>query len=70
MDMNKAIEIFGIHRTKDDVENIVAALKLFTALNTPEENVKLEAGEYVLAHWKTFQGETARRRNMQAKGVA
>lgn len=68
MDMNKAINIFGIHRTKDEIENTVAALKLFTSLNTPEENEKLEAGEYVLENWRTFQSETARRRN--TKGVA
>lgn len=68
MDMNKAIDVFGINRTKEEVENLVAALKLFRSLNTPEENEKLAAGEYVLEHWKTFQSETARRRN--TKGVA
>jgi hypothetical protein len=69
MDMETAIAILGINRTRDnDLRPMVNALELFSVLNTPEEVEKLDAAKYVLRRWKTYQAECNIRRNM--RGIA
>jgi hypothetical protein len=56
MNMERAVEILGINRTQDgDLRPMVVALKVFSALNTPEENERLEAAQYVLRRWTAYQ---------------
>lgn len=69
MDMETAIAILGINRTRDnDLRPMVKALELFSVLNTPEEVERLEAAKYVLRRWKTYQAECNLRRDM--RGIA
>lgn len=56
MDMNTAISILGINRTKDmDLRPMVKALSMMSAMNTPEENRRLEAAKFVLRRWSAYQ---------------
>ncbi len=69
MDMETAIAILGINRTRDnDLRPMVKALELFSSLNTPAEVERLEAAKYVLRRWKAYQGECNLRRGM--RGIA
>lgn len=66
MDMDTAISILGISRTRDnDLRPMVKALELFSVLNTPDEVRRLEAAKYVLRRWKTYQAECNLRRDMR-----
>lgn len=67
MDMETAISILGINRTRDnDLRPMVKALELFSVLNTPEEVKRLEAAKYVLCRWKTYQAECNLRRDIRS----
>ena len=67
MDMDTAISILGINRTRDnDLQPMVKALELFSVLNTPEEVRSLQAAKYVLRRWKTYQAECNLRRDMRS----
>jgi hypothetical protein len=67
MDMNTAIKVLGINRTRDnDLRPMVKALELFSVLNTPDEVERLEAAKYVLRRWKTYQAECNIRRDMRS----
>lgn len=72
MNMERAVDILGINRTKDsDLVPMVQALKLFSRLNTPVENERLEAGEFVLRRWAEYQAEcNTRRSKIQGLEVA
>lgn len=72
MDINRALEILGPHLTKEQVENLTAALTLFKGINTPFENEKLSAAEYALKHWKDFayQANIVASQQKKKKGVA
>lgn len=56
MDMQKAITVLGINRTKaGDLSPMVKALSLFGGLmNSAEDNQRLEAAKFVLAHWDAY----------------
>lgn len=63
MDLDKAIEVLGINRTKDnDIKNMVMALSMFSTLNSTEENERLNAGKYVLKNWPAYSSECNIRR--------
>jgi hypothetical protein len=65
MDIETATKILGINRTKDgDLKPMVKALELFSALNSPEENERLEAAKYVLRRWKKYQDHCNEKRNI------
>ena len=67
MDMETAIAILGINRTRDnDLRPMVKALELFSVLNTPEEVKPLEAAKYVLRRCKTYQAECNLRRDLRS----
>ena len=56
MDIQTAAKILGTNRTKDgDIKPMVKALETFSVLNTEEENLRLEAGKYVIHNWKKYQ---------------
>lgn len=56
MDMPRAVEILGINRTKaGDLSPMVRALNMHAFLNTPEENERLEAAQFVLRRWSAYQ---------------
>ena len=67
MDMETAIAILGINRTRDnDLRPMVKALELFSVLNTPDEVKRFEAAKYVLRRWKTYQAECNLRRDLRS----
>ena len=69
MDMHKAVAILGINRTRDmDLREMVKALGLLSALNTPEEDERREAAQYVLRRWKIYQAECNKRRDRNLTG--
>jgi hypothetical protein len=64
MNLERAIDLLGINRTKNsDIENMVLALGLFTGLNTPEENERLAAGKFVLQNWAKYSSECNTKRD-------
>lgn len=63
MNMNRAIEILGINSTKIPTQHMVRALGFHSWQNTPEENERREAGQYVLRRWKKYQAECNKRRD-------
>ena len=66
MNMDRAVEVLGINRTQDnDLRPMVAALKMFSALNTPEENERLEAAQFVLRRWSAYQSVCNEKRNKE-----
>jgi len=68
MDMNRAIEILGINRTRSgDIAPMVKALGMMAYLNTDEENERRKAGQYVLRRWDAYQAECNARRNRRTK---
>lgn len=68
MNMDRAIEILGINRTKNmDLVPMVKALGMMSFLNTNEENERRAAGQYVLRRWDAYQAECNARRNRRSK---
>ncbi len=64
MNMDRAISILGINRTRDnDLRLMVKALGLMTWLNTPEDWDRHRAGQYVLRRWSRYTAECNRRRS-------
>ena len=66
MDMNRAIKILGINRTRQgDIAPMVKALGMMVMLNTAEENERREAGQFVLKRWSAYQTECGKRRDFK-----
>lgn len=56
MDMNRAVEVLGINRTREgDLKPMVKALGFMAALNTAEENERREAAQFVIRRWPAYQ---------------
>jgi len=66
MDMNRAIEILGINRTRaGDIAPMVKALGMLALMNTPEEYERRAAGQFVLKRWRAYQDECSKRRDFK-----
>ena len=55
MSMNDTIAALGINRARYEVQNMALALIFGSYLNTPQEQVRLDAANYVLKRWKAYQ---------------
>ena len=68
MDMQTAVSILGINRTKDgDLREMVKALGMMSYLNTEEDNQRRAAAQYVLKRWPQYQTECNRQRDLKFK---
>jgi hypothetical protein len=52
--MQEAIRILGSNRARYEIQNMALALLFGSYLNTPEENARLEASNFVLKRWKAY----------------
>ena len=57
MNLDKAIAILGINRSRHEIQNMVFALKLAPFFNTKDDSARLWAGKYVLRYWSRYQAE-------------
>ena len=70
MDIENAIEILGINRTKaGDLQPMVRALSLCGWLNTAEDNERLEAARHVLRRWSVYQEACNKARDLRIRRV-
>ncbi|WP_353645723.1 hypothetical protein [Mesorhizobium sp. WSM2239] len=68
MDMDRAIAVLGINRTRDnDLRPMVRALGMMTWLNTPGDELRRDAAKYVLRRWSAYQTECNRRRDARSQ---
>ena len=68
MDMDRAIQILGINRTRaNDLSPMVKALGMHPWLNTPEDSQRREAAQFVLRRWRQYQNECNRRRDLKCR---
>lgn len=68
MNMKRAIEILGINRTKTgDLTPMIRALSMMSVLNTPEQNERLEAAQFVTRRWAAYQAECNAARDLKFK---
>jgi hypothetical protein len=68
MDMDRAISILGINRTRNcDLAPMATALGLHSCLNTQAENERRAAANYVLRRWRAYQQECNRRRDLKIR---
>lgn len=65
MNMRDAIAILGINRARYELQNMTKALSFFSWSNTPEETARLNAGQYVLQHWRDYQAACDQVRNFR-----
>lgn len=65
MNMRDAIAILGINRARYELQNMTKALSLFSVFNTKEETARLNAGQYVLTHWRDYQDACNQVRNFR-----
>ncbi|QIV65906.1 hypothetical protein Cp1R7AA1_012 [Mesorhizobium phage Cp1R7A-A1] len=62
--LRQAARVLGLSRTRDgDLRPMVHALKLFPAMNTAEENARLDAAVYAMRHWREYQNLCGRVRS-------
>lgn len=70
MDMDRAISVLGSNRTRDgDLRPMVRALGLLPMLNTPADEERRSAAQYVLRRWPAYQAECGRRRDRRFAGA-
>lgn len=68
MDMDRAISILGINRTRTgDLAPMAKALGIHFWLNTEAEDERRAAVNYVLRRWRTYQQECNRRRDLNIR---
>jgi len=61
----EAADILGVNRRRHgDLLEMLRALTLYPWLNSPEDEKRRVAARWVLTHWKEYQDECARRREV------
>ena len=65
MNAREAADILGVNRRRHrDLLEMLRALTLYPWLNSPEDEKRRVAARWVLTHWKEYQDECARRREV------